>query len=138
MKPVVAMILAASVAGCLTSADNYAAENGRTRPAISQSELSRLVAALRDQLKRCWKPPVGIAGLPPVTVRFQLNHDGSLAGETVVLPVNSEKAQFQPAAESALRAVRNCTPLKLPAARYDYWQEVEITFDPREFIRPAT
>jgi colicin import membrane protein len=131
MKPVAAMILAASVAGCLTSADNYGAENGRARPAISQAELSRLVAALRDQLHRCWMPPAG-TGVPRVTVRFRLNQDGTLAGDPAVLPGDGQNGRFQPAAESALRAVRACTPLRLPAAHYDVWEDVEITFDPRE------
>jgi colicin import membrane protein len=131
MKPVVVLIVAASVAGCLTSANNYAAENGRTSPAISQNELAKLAASLRSQFYRCWAPPAG-TGVPPVTVRFELNQDGWLAGDPVVVPGDVQNTKFQPAAESALRAVRACAPLKLPAAQYDAWREVEITFDPRE------
>jgi colicin import membrane protein len=72
---------------------------------------------------------------PPVTVRFALNQDGTLAGDPTVLPGDAHDALFRPMAESALRAVRACTPLRLPAARYELWRDVEITFDPREMRR---
>ena len=126
MKQVVAMILAASVAGCLTT--DYGAENGQT---VSQSEIGMLVAEVKHQLMRCWVPPAGIpAGtMLLVKVRFELNRDGTLARDPVVLPVNSgdlQNAQFQPAAKSALRAVRACTPLRLPAAQYEIWKEVVV------------
>jgi colicin import membrane protein len=130
MKRVAAVILAASVTGCLTSAD-YATENGTTRPTISGNDAAKLVALVRDQLKRCWAPPVG-TDVPPVMVHLQLNQDGSLAGEPVVLPVNSQNAQSQPAAQSALRAVRACAPLKLPAALYGLWKDMVVNFDPRD------
>jgi hypothetical protein len=131
MKQVVAMILAASVAGCLTT--DYGEENGKT---VSQREIGMVAAEVKHQLMRCWAPP---AGIPPgtmllVKVRFELNRDGTLARDPVVLPVNSgdlQNAQFQPAAKSALRAVRACTPLQLPAARYEIWEDVEVVFDPR-------
>jgi hypothetical protein len=29
-----------------------------------------------------------------------------------------------------VRAIRRCTPLKLPADMYESWKELEITFDP--------
>jgi hypothetical protein len=143
MKPIVAMILAVSVAGCLTSADNYAAENGSNgrTPAgqagltVSQSEIPRLAATIRDQVSRCWKPPAGLAGGPTVRVVFELNQDGTLARPPVVRPENSgdpQDAEFQAAAKTALRAVRSCTPLRLPAAQYRFWESVEMKFDPRE------
>jgi hypothetical protein len=63
------------------------------------------------------------------TVRFKLNRGGSLADvPSVVKPATDPLSQA--ANESALRAVRQCTPLKLPADRYEVWKEVEVTFDP--------
>lgn len=130
MKPVVAIILAASLAGCLTSAD-YGADNG--------SEIRMIAAQVMRQLRRCWAPPAD-AGLPLVKVQFALNRDGTLARDPVALPVNSgdlQSAQFQLAAKSALRAVRACTPLRLPADRYDVWREEEVVFDPRPYSSPG-
>ena len=43
---------------------------------------------------------------------------------------------FQVAAESALRAVRNCAPYTfLPVAKYDAWKDVIVDFDPRDMFR---
>ncbi len=38
---------------------------------------------------------------------------------------------FRVMAESAVRAVQSCQPIRLPAAQYDYWQDVEVNFDPK-------
>jgi hypothetical protein len=43
-----------------------------------------------------------------VTVRLELNQDGTLAREPVVLA---------------------CVPVRLPVARYDMWKVVEVRFD---------
>jgi colicin import membrane protein len=121
------MILAAAVAGCLTSADNYAA--------VTQNEFARIAAMVKHQVRRCWTPPAKITNVPLVAVRFKLSQDGALARDPVAHPVHSDDAQsaaFQAAAKSAVRAVRACTPLRLPAARYEVWEEVEIVFDPRD------
>jgi hypothetical protein len=50
MKPVVTVILAASVAVCLTSAD-CGAENGQT---VSQGGDGHLAAEVKRQIDRCW------------------------------------------------------------------------------------
>ncbi len=41
---------------------------------------------------------------------------------------------FRAAAEAALRAFYNplCTPLELPADKYDQWKRIDFTFDPRD------
>jgi colicin import membrane protein len=98
---------------------------------MSQSEIRMVVAEMRRQIARCWALPAG-TGVPAVKVYFELNRDGTLARDPVVLPVSSgdlQNPQFQPTAKSALRAA--CTPLRLPAARYEIWEKVEVTFDPR-------
>ena len=40
------------------------------------------------------------------------------------------------AADSAVRAVRNpkCSPLELPADKYDQWKRIDFTFDPRDML----
>jgi hypothetical protein len=100
----------------------------------SQDEFNGLVATLRDQLMRCWALPA-VTTVPPVTVRFELNQDGTLARDPVVLPAHSYGPQFQVAAASALRAVRTCTPLRLPVAQYDRWRVVDMVFDPGMYGR---
>ena len=37
-------------------------------------------------------------------------------------------------AESALRAIRMCTPLKVPSSGYERWKEIQMNFDAREML----
>ena len=38
-------------------------------------------------------------------------------------------------AESALRAVRLCQPLKVPPTGYEKWKELQLNFDPTEMLK---
>jgi hypothetical protein len=38
-------------------------------------------------------------------------------------------------AESALRAVRLCNPLKVPKSGYEKWKEMILNFDAREMLK---
>ena len=38
-------------------------------------------------------------------------------------------------AESALRAVRLCQPLKVPPTGYDKWKELQLNFNPTEMLK---
>jgi len=55
-------------------------------------------------------------------------------GEPIVLN-HGRNALFQIAAEAATRAVRRCQPFRLPASKYEAWQEVEVNFDPNDMFR---
>lgn len=102
-----------------------------TASELSMSELDYL----REQISRCWSPPIGIeeAGAMVVRVRLDLNLDGSLMDSRVLEAPSDMTGQV--ASESALRAVRRCQPYDLPAEKYDSWQTVNINFDPREMLR---
>ncbi len=42
---------------------------------------------------------------------------------------------FRAAADSALRAVHECSPLKnLPPEKYDTWHYMELNFDPKDML----
>jgi hypothetical protein len=38
-------------------------------------------------------------------------------------------------AESALRAVKLCDPLKMPTTGYDKWKDLQLNFDAKEMLR---
>ena len=102
-------------------------------PKLTQNELDALRARLRD----CWTVPVGVAEARDliVVVRILFRPDGSLSTEPRLINSGNHPA-FQAAAESALRAVRKCAPYSfMPAAKYDAWKDVEVTFDPRDMFR---
>jgi colicin import membrane protein len=98
---------------------------------LSQSEID----ALRAQIQACWNPPVGAENAQDlvVRVRVQFRTDGTLSAEPALMNRGSSP-YFQVAAESAMRAVRRCQPYTLPAAKYDIWRDVEVTFDPRDMF----
>lgn len=132
-----------AVAGTMVNPTASLGTTTGTAPQLSQNEQSRLLAEIMRQLYGCWHPPVGLADAKTlvVTVDFSLNRDGSLAGPPVVKPTGSGPL-FQTAAESAVRAVRECTappvgPMRLPARLYDVengWRELEVNFDPRNMF----
>jgi hypothetical protein len=43
---------------------------------------------------------------------------------------------FRAAAEAALRALKSpkCSPLELPADKYEEWKRIDFTFDPRDML----
>lgn len=98
--------------------------------------------AIRAQFMQCWSIPIGIPfdDTMIVKVKISLNTDGSLLAPPEVLQHErmnkpSEK-YFRTLAESALRAVRRCDPIKAPDInRYDSWKKIQLNFDPREILR---
>jgi len=121
----------AATGSTLNSTPTLGTSTGRAA-SLSQSEID----ALRAQIQACWNPPAGAADAKDliVRVRLTLNQDGSLNGEPSVVNAGAG-GFFQVAAESAMRAIRRCQPYKLPAAKYEVWKDVEVTFDPRDMFR---
>lgn len=100
-------------------------------PRLTQSEID----ALRAQIQACWNPPVGAENAQDLIVRLrvQFRTDGTLSAEPSLVN-RGASPYFQVAAESAMRAVRRCQPYTLPAAKYEVWRDVEVTFDPRDMF----
>jgi len=77
----------------------------------------------KQQVERCWKKPYG--GLesqkPEVAFAIRLTRDGKLEGSQVPegVPATPFLRVYQ---ESALRAIIECQPYKLPAAFYEEWK----------------
>jgi hypothetical protein len=95
---------------------------------MTMSELD----ALRARLAQCWAPPPGWVDPSEVrvVVMISLNANGSVAGPPQV--VEGPAGRYaQTAPESAVRAVLTCAPYALPAAKYQDWKQVKITFDPK-------
>jgi colicin import membrane protein len=98
---------------------------------LTQSEID----ALRAQIQACWNPPIGAENAQDLIVRLriQFRTDGTLSAEPALVN-NGSSAYFRVAVESAMRAVRRCQPYTLPAAKYEIWRDVEVTFDPRDMF----
>lgn len=91
---------------------------------------------IRLHFQGCWTVPEGSrdARNLVVRIRFGLLPDGSLRGDpTVVERPRMGARDYRAAAEAARRAVQECAPLEwLPEGSYEQWQEIELTFDPRD------
>jgi outer membrane biosynthesis protein TonB len=96
--------------------------------------------SLRSQIQQCWSPPVGAPHPEELVVEFELflKPDGSVA-QPPQLSAESQGAVgrdsfTRAAAEAARRAIYTCAPYKLPGDRYSQWQDITLTFDPRQMI----
>ncbi|TPN28106.1 TonB family protein [Mesorhizobium sp. B2-3-3] len=90
--------------------------------------------ALEDQLKGCWSIPAGLEGAEDFVaiIHFNLNGSGKLDGRPSV-EKSSGNRQFD---ESAVRAVQKCdmAGFQVPAGKQDIWNDIQVTFDPREML----
>jgi hypothetical protein len=105
-------------------------------PHMSMSMASALDAWLTESYLNCWTPPPGMPDGDTYVAQIKVifNPDGSLSGRPVLLNPPSDKA-WRAHAESAMRAVRKCDPLRVPAEYmpfFDQWKVETIHFDPRE------
>jgi len=98
--------------------------------------------AIRSQFLRCWSIPIGMPEDDSlvVKVKISLRQDGSLMKPPEVTDhqrMNKPSQKyFKVLAESALRAVRRCDPIKTPSKdRYEDWKTLQLNFDPREILR---
>jgi hypothetical protein len=89
------------------------------------------IAAFRAQISRCWSPPVGGLGGDAIIVklRIMLDEDGTLT-RPPELANDFNSPFFRPAADSAIRAVLQCQPYRLPPEKFSQWRDMLLTFDP--------
>jgi len=96
--------------------------------------------ALRAQIFGCWSVPLGLPydGDLLVRIKLQLKQDGTRTKSEILdhERMNRPGQKFYKIlAESALRAVRLCQPLKVPPTGYEKWKELQLNFDPTEMLK---
>ncbi|MDC0433966.1 TonB C-terminal domain-containing protein [Pelagibacteraceae bacterium] len=96
--------------------------------------------ALRAQIFGCWSVPLGLPYDEDLLVRIKLSlkKDGTITKSEILdhQRMNRPGQKFYKVlAESALRAVRLCQPLKVPPTGYDKWKEIQLNFNPTEMLR---
>ncbi len=96
--------------------------------------------AISSQFLLCWTMPAGAkdAHSLAVRVKVKLNQDGSvLSAEIAPDQIGRYRSEpfFRAAADSAVRAVHKCSPLKnLPPDKYGSWREMEMNFNPSDLM----
>ena len=96
--------------------------------------------ALRAQIFGCWSVPLGLPYDQDLLVRvkLQLKQDGTIMKSEILdhERMNRPGQKFYKVlAESALRAVRLCQPLKVPPTGYDKWKDLQLNFNPTEMLK---
>ncbi len=96
--------------------------------------------ALRAQIFGCWSVPLGLPYDQNLLVRIKLNlkKDGTITKSEILDHERMNKPGqkfYKVLAESALRAVRLCQPLKVPPTGYDKWKEIQLNFNPAEMLK---
>ncbi len=95
--------------------------------------------ALKAQIFGCWSIPLGLPYNENLLVRIKLNlkPDGTVIKSEILDHARMNKPGqgfYKVLAESALRAVKLCQPLRVPSTGYERWKELQLNFDAREML----
>ena len=95
--------------------------------------------ALKAQIFGCWSIPLGLPYNENLLVRIklELNPDGTVSQSEILDHARMNKPGqgfYKVLAESALRAIKLCQPLRVPTTGYERWKELQLNFDAREML----
>ena len=96
--------------------------------------------ALKAQIFGCWSIPLGLPYNENLLVRIKLSlkPDGTVIKSEILDHARMNKPGqgfYKVLAESALRAIRLCQPLRVPTTGYERWKDLQLNFDAREMLR---
>ncbi len=95
--------------------------------------------ALKAQIFGCWSVPLGLPYNEDLLVRIKLKlkPDGSVIKTEILDHARMNKPGqgfYKVLAESALRALKLCQPLRVPSTGYERWKELQFNFDAKEML----
>ena len=117
--------------------------NKITQSQDSSMDFSKLTLSEEDALKAqifgCWSIPLGLPYNENLLVRIKLKlkPDGTLIKTEILDHARMNmpgQGFYKVLAESALRAIQLCQPLKVPTSGYERWKDLQLNFDAREML----
>ncbi len=137
-----------NIAALIDKSKEDFAETTKKTDKITQSqdksaEFSRLSLSEEDALKAqifgCWSIPLGLPYNENLLVRIklQLKPDGTVIKSEILDHARMNKPGqgfYKVLAESALRAIRLCQPLRVPSTGYERWKDLQLNFDAKEML----
>ena len=137
-----------SIAALIDKSKEEQAETTKKLDKVTQSQdpsmnLSGLTLSEEDALKAqifgCWSIPLGLPYNESLLVRIKLKlkPDGSVIKTEILDHARMNKpgqAFYKVLAESALRAIQLCQPLRVPTTGYERWKDLQLNFDAREML----
>ena len=101
---------------------------------MSPTLMAALDGLMMDQYNQCWTDNgIGANGYVP-QIRVQYAPDGSLIGPPTLTNPTADPA-LKSLADDALRAIRKCNPLKIPAQYapyYEQWRQRLLRMNPED------
>jgi len=137
-----------SIAALIDKSKEEQAETTKKLNKVTQSQdssmkLSGLTLSEEDALKAqifgCWSIPLGLPYNENLLVRIKLKlkPDGSVIKTEILDHARMNKPGqgfYKVLAESALRAIQLCQPLRVPTTGYERWKDLQLNFDAREML----
>ena len=137
-----------SIAALIDKSKEELAETTKKTNKVTQSQdssmnLSGLTLSEEDALKAqifgCWSIPLGLPYNESLLVRIKLKlkPDGSVIKTEIIDHARMNKPGqgfYKVLAESALRAIQLCQPLRVPTTGYERWKDLQLNFDAREML----
>ena len=137
------------IAALIDKAKEESAKVEKTENKLTQSSVKNSFAtgltlseedALRAQIFGCWTVPLGLPYDDDllVRIRLELKQDGTISKSEILdhERMNRPGQKFYKIlAESALRAVRICQPLRVPQTGYEKWKNIQLNFNPTEMLK---
>ena len=95
--------------------------------------------ALKAQIFGCWSIPLGLPYNENllVKIKLKLKPDGTVIRTEILDHARMNKPGqgfYKVLAESALRAIQLCQPLRVPTTGYERWKDLQLNFDAREML----
>ena len=115
-----------------------------TQSNVKTSFVSKLTLSQEDALKAqifgCWSLPLGLPYQENLLVRIKLKlrPDGTVIKSEILDHARMNQPGqgfYKVLAESALRAIRICQPLRVPPTGYEKWKDLQLNFDANEMLK---
>tara|TARA_B100002003_G_C13978855_1_gene473457 strand:- start:24 stop:791 length:768 start_codon:yes stop_codon:yes gene_type:complete len=137
------------IAALIDKSKEKTAEEIKKNDKLTQSQDKSIVSsgltlseedALKAQIFGCWSIPLGLPFNENLLVRIklELNPDGSIVNTEILDHARMNKpgqSFYKVLAESALRAVKLCQPLRVPTTGYERWKNLQLNFDANEMLQ---
>ena len=137
------------IAALIDKSKEETAETLRKNKKLTQSSVKTSFAnaltlsqedALKAQIFGCWSLPLGLPYQESllVRIRLRLKPDGTVLRSEILDHARMNRPGqgfYKVLAESALRAIRICQPLRVPPTGYDKWKDLQLNFDANEMLK---
>jgi hypothetical protein len=137
------------IAALIDKSKEDTAETLKKKKKLTQSSVETTFAnaltlsqedALKAQIFGCWSLPLGLPYQENLLVRIKLKFkpDGTVLRSEILDHARMNRPGqgfYKVLAESALRAIRICQPLRVPPTGYEKWKDLQLNFDANEMLK---